>query len=115
MLILENLLCSARFIKSFYPVIKMNWRFIYPNIRKVLISAIVSLIWTALSIFFQPAFKCKPCVELCVSIWPRLIKNCDCCFTSTDFYAQVFFMIILPFMISYIAISLKELVSQVKK
>lgn len=44
---------------------------------------------------------CKPCAEICDSIWPRLLQTCDCCVTFSDFFGDVVRVIIAPFAISF--------------
>lgn len=93
----------------------MWYKSFYPSKKKIIFAAIITFIFYFI-LFFVSRPLCERCPPLqCPNEWPNMIHNCDCCVTFSDFLAQLLIVIILPFVISYLAYSIFSLIISHRK
>lgn len=87
----------------------MWYDFIRPNKKSIIVSIVAMIIWLLLIYFLLGVINCPTCIynpaSVCGGPWPKLINNCDCCFTAGDFFGQLFGYFIIPLIIFYIFFS----------
>jgi hypothetical protein len=81
-----------------------------PSKRKVFISVGVVVIWYGLLLFLTCSafFQCP--TVICVDSFPMIIPLCNyCCYRFGDFIGNLMFIMIIPFTLVYLVLSLNRL------
>ena len=87
----------------------MNWKeALRPTKRKIIISVVITILWALFVIGFNSTLKCAPCLPNQSRGFAELSLIPHCCseyLSLFDLVTEYSILFIIPFVISYIAIS----------